>query len=245
MRGKAVPHLNVLNLGAGVQSTAVHLLARAGRLPFAIDCSVMGDTQDEPAAVYRHLEWLKGCGGPPAVVATRGRLGHDLVAGVGPSRRFAGIPAFVKRTAGGRKGGRVRRQCAAEYKIEVVERAIRRQLLGLKPGQRVPKGVTVTQHFGISADELRRAGNILLRFGATPGADVRLGPYTVTVPRPRGKASVRRRSSGGRFRPGFPLPELGWSRRDCHAFLAGSRRTPTAARRASTARSRTTGSGRC
>ena len=47
----------------------------------------------------------------------------------------------------------VRRQCTAEYKIEVVNRTIRRELLGLKPRQRIPKDVLIHQYFGISTDE--------------------------------------------------------------------------------------------
>ncbi len=48
---------HVLNLGAGVQSTAVYLLARDGRLP--CDVAIFADTGEEPAAVYRHLANLQ------------------------------------------------------------------------------------------------------------------------------------------------------------------------------------------
>src|SRR4051812_19350900 len=122
--------VHVLNLGAGVQSTALYLLAREGQLHF--DYAVFADTQDEPAAVYRHLEWLQSIGGPPILIRTAGRLGDDLIAGRNTSGgRFASIPAFVAenhetRNPGPAKEGIIRRQCTREYKIEVVETTIRR-----------------------------------------------------------------------------------------------------------------------
>ena len=50
-----MPTYHVLNIGAGVQSTALYLLARAGR--FRFDQVVFADTGEEPDAVYRHLEY--------------------------------------------------------------------------------------------------------------------------------------------------------------------------------------------
>lgn len=47
-------HYHVLNLGAGVQSTTLQLLANESRLldesgqPIKFDCSIFGDTQEEP-----------------------------------------------------------------------------------------------------------------------------------------------------------------------------------------------------
>jgi hypothetical protein len=57
--------------------------------------------------------------------------------------------------------GKVRRQCTKEYKTEVVEKFIRYELLGLKPGQRVPDTAPlVEQIIGISFDEAGRAVRI-------------------------------------------------------------------------------------
>lgn len=53
--------------------------------------------------------------------------------------------------------GRTRRQCSKEYKIEVIERAIREELIGVKRGERVPKDVIVHQYIGISLDESGRS----------------------------------------------------------------------------------------
>ncbi|HEY1192362.1 MAG TPA: hypothetical protein VGE74_32360 [Gemmata sp.] len=64
------------------------------------------------------------------------------------------IPVFTKSPAG--KVGLIRRQCTAEYKINVVNKTIRSEVLGLKLRQRVPKDVLIHQYFGISTDEAGR-----------------------------------------------------------------------------------------
>jgi hypothetical protein len=51
------PTLRVLSLGAGVQSTALAILAARGHLPRP-DAAIFADTGWEPAAVYAHLDRL-------------------------------------------------------------------------------------------------------------------------------------------------------------------------------------------
>ncbi len=148
--------MNILSLGAGVQSTYVYLTEE-------FDYAVFADTQDEPAAVYRHLDWLETLGRAPILRRTKGKLSNHLRRGVDSmGGRFASIPAFTA-TAIPEEEGRVRRQCTKEYKTEVVDRCLRRDLLGLKPRQRIKKGTMVIQSFGISADEASRAGRIIAR----------------------------------------------------------------------------------
>ncbi len=159
---------HILNLGAGVQSTALYLMFMRGEIKPMIDCAIFADTQDEPKAVYRHLEWLQSLGGPPILVRTKGKLSDDLMTGrsrpggfiQANGKRFMTIPAFT-RDDGGEQGGMTRRQCSKEYKIEVIEKTIRRELLGMQPRQRVPKGVVIRQYYGISMDEGGRAGRIV------------------------------------------------------------------------------------
>jgi hypothetical protein len=158
--------LRVLNLGAGVQSTTIFLLARDGEIDW-FDHAVFADTQEEPRAVYEHLEWLKRLSSPAPLIhtGTAGKLGDDLSRGIhSTGQRFASIPAFTAPPPEERspdwKEGVTRRQCTSEYKIAVVDRTIRRVILGLKPRQRWPKDVTLTQIFGISYDERDRAVRI-------------------------------------------------------------------------------------
>src|SRR5947209_9179209 len=147
----------ILNLGAGVQSTTVYLMYVRGEIQPGIECAIFADTCEEPASVYAHLEWLKSLGGPPIIVRSIGRLGDDLVLGRNSTGgRFASIPAFTAAVEGS-KAGMVRRQCTKEYKIEVIERCLRRELLGLQKGQRVPKGTRVVQIYGIWLDEAGRS----------------------------------------------------------------------------------------
>lgn len=73
-----------------------------------------------------------------------------------------------------------------------MDRAVRRELLELKPRQRIPKDVLVYQYFGISTDEAARAVRARKRF-----EKVR---HTV---------------------PLYPLIEMGWSRTACVEYLQG------------------------
>jgi hypothetical protein len=154
---------HILNLGAGVQSTTLYLMSAEGKVR-KFDYAIFADTQEEPEAVYRHLDWLQTVGGPPILIRTKAKLGDDLMLGrKALSSGFASIPAFTT-TGAGAAPGRTRRQCSTDYKIAVIERAIRRDVLRLKPGQRIPKGVRVHQYFGISMDEAGRATRIWERF---------------------------------------------------------------------------------
>jgi hypothetical protein len=159
----------ILNLGAGVQSTAIYMLMIDGEIEPA-DVAIFADTQEEPSDVYTHLDWLESQGGPRIIRATAGRIGDDLIQRKNSSeQRCASIPAFTSAYEGAAPGI-TRRQCTAEYKIDVVNQVIRRQLLGLVPRQRVPKDAKLTQLFGFSTDEPKRAGNTRIRFEQQMGA---------------------------------------------------------------------------
>ena len=49
---------HILNLGAGVQSTALYLMSLDGEVQ-KFDAAIFADTQEEPEDVYRHLEWME------------------------------------------------------------------------------------------------------------------------------------------------------------------------------------------
>lgn len=150
---------HILNLGAGVQSTTLYLMFMQGVLTPQIDYAIFADTGEEPEAVYRHLAWLQSLNGPEILVRSKGKLGDHLLTGQDSTgQRFASIPAYTLRPDG--TEGKVRRQCSSEYKIEVIERCIRREILGLQAGRRVPKSITLTQYIGISLDEAGRARRI-------------------------------------------------------------------------------------
>jgi hypothetical protein len=153
--------LDVLSFGAGVQSTTLLCMSCDGVLP-KLDCAIFADTQWEPSRVYRHLEWCQdkaSKAGIPVIVSTAGNLRQDLIEFWGQrkssdGKRHASIPAFIKNPDGSR--GMVCRQCTGIYKIDVVEKITRVDLLGLSRGQRWPKEQVIRQWIGISSNEFTR-----------------------------------------------------------------------------------------
>lgn len=165
--------LRVLSLGAGVQSTTVLLMAAHGDIA-PLDVAIFADTGWEPADVYHHLAQLTEAAqaaGIPVHVVTAGNIRDDHVA---PSSAHlfvrnarkrpehqgtlrVSIPLYTTGSAGPTFGqkGRTQRRCTSTYKVEPVERELRR-LLGLEPRQRWPLQPLVHQLFGISWDETQR-----------------------------------------------------------------------------------------
>lgn len=157
--------IHILNLGAGVQSTALYLMSMDGDLEMTFDYAIFADTGDEPDAVYEHLKWMQGLdGGAEILVKSVGCIGDDIVKGENSTgQSFITIPAFTVSTETGQRGI-MRRQCTMEYKIRVVEKTIRQDILGLKKRQRVPKDVELWQYMGFSYDEPGRAARARGRF---------------------------------------------------------------------------------
>lgn len=153
--------LDILSLGAGVQSSAVFLMSCKGVLP-KFDVAIFADTMWEPDEVYRNLKILieEGCkAGIPVEIVTHGDLRKDTLEGfavkekVDGGPRYASLPLTTK--GEDEKIGRIMRQCTREYKVDPLEKYIRRVLLGLQPRKRAPKDAARIW-FGISSDETRR-----------------------------------------------------------------------------------------
>jgi hypothetical protein len=177
--------LHIISMGAGVQSTALGLMAAEGLIHPLPDLAVFGDTQWEPAPVYDHLQRLTAALPFPLWRVTAGNIRQDLVSGTG---KFAAIPYHTQRqpgpcqrcpdssgvvmddVLGERKCPRCkgtgwddgkglgRRQCTKEYKLEPVKRVLR-VILGARPPQyrSVPRGRSAVQWVGFSTDEVGRA----------------------------------------------------------------------------------------
>lgn len=151
--------MRVLNLGAGVQSTTIYLMMIDGILP-TCDYAIFADTGDEPKAVYEHVAFLESLNGPKIIRVTAGNLGDNLVNGINSTgQRFVSIPAFLSENDDGRNTGIGRRQCTKEFKVNPIESEIRKLCLSV-PGRPLPKGVTVTQIFGLSFDEPGRVARV-------------------------------------------------------------------------------------
>ena len=195
---------HVLSFGAGVQSTTLLLLSCEGLLP-RLDHVIFADTQWEPAAVYRHLDWCREHAAKHGItidVRSAGNLRDDLLGFWGPARksadgkRYASIPAFVRNPDGSR--GIVRRQCTSVYKIDVIER-YQRDVLGLRPRQRWPLDHVLTSWIGISTDEAQR-----MKRSVRPA--VKMWHPLIEA------ESIAKRQTGRLFVDG-------WSRQDCLDWL--------------------------
>lgn len=187
---------HILNLGAGVQSTALYLMAIDGEVPM-FDYAVFADTQEEPSDVYDHLNWLESLGGPKIVKATAGKLGDCVIAGTdarGNRRRdgsyFSSIPAYVQDDQGKNRGVG-QRQCTKEFKVDVVEKVIRREIYKVDHGRPLPKDAECIQYMGLSFDEPRRVIRVKQRYSGRPK----------------------------QWKVEFPLFDLQMTRGDCVAYL--------------------------
>ncbi|MCP1414374.1 hypothetical protein [Paenarthrobacter sp. A20] len=200
------PTKRILSLGAGVQSSALLILAARGDLP-KLDAAIFSDTGWEPASVYAHLERLeREVAEPAGIPIFRVSSGNIRADALDPTHRFASMPLFIKNRDGG--DGMTRRQCTSEYKLKPIK-AKTRELLGapsMKDGRpgRVPSGQFAEQWIGISTDERSRA---LDQDGHLKTGDVKYS------------------------RNRYPLLELGMDRETCRSLLTahGFGQTPKSA----------------
>lgn len=152
------PQLRILSLGAGVQSTALLLMACDGQFKPGLDLAIFADTGWEPQRVYDHLAKVTevaAAAGIPVVRVSKGDLRNDAI---NPVHRYASIPYFVRNPDGSEGMGR--RQCTSEYKLAPINRRVR-ELLGAKAPdfRRVPKGQVCEQWIGFSVDEIGRVSD--------------------------------------------------------------------------------------
>lgn len=150
--------INVLSLGAGVQSSTLIYLSHAGYIP-AYDKIYFADTGDEPKAVYDHLAYLQTLAHIEVVRIASGKsISEHLLEG---DMKFFNMPLYIVGSDG--KVSTMRRQCTREFKITPIDLALRDWLVAAGNGYQdklgrkyVARGVTVNYHLGISLDESRR-----------------------------------------------------------------------------------------
>ena len=150
--------LRVLSLGAGVQSTTLALMAAHGEIGPMPDCAIFADTGWEPAAIYRHLDWLETQVPFPVRRVKRAGLDlgqHAIYIAHNDVTRTASPPWYTKFSGPKSEGGFLPRQCSKEFKVRVITKEVR-AMMGLAPGDRGPKEPAVEQWLGISTDEMQR-----------------------------------------------------------------------------------------
>lgn len=153
---------NVLNLGAGVQSSCLALMAAKGEITPMPDFAVFADTQAEPQSVYEWLDWLEKQLPFPVYRVTKGNLTDESLevkirksdgprskAGDETIRRL--IPLFGIMPNGDRTAA-IGRKCTSDYKVAPIVKEIRSRC-EIKRGE---SEVQVTQWIGISFDEMQR-----------------------------------------------------------------------------------------
>ena len=152
----------VLNLGAGVQSSCLALMAAKGQITPMPDFAVFADTQAEPQSVYDWLDWLETQLPFPVYRVTKGSLEDDSLKPAKATKKALHydegeeymrriIPLFGIMPSGN-KTAAIGRSCTADYKIRQIEKCIIEKAK-IERGQ---KNVTVTQWIGISWDEIQR-----------------------------------------------------------------------------------------
>lgn len=144
--------LRAFSFGAGTQSTALmvmvknnpEILTNAGlELPGK---AYLADTGAEGVTVYRHLEKLVAWGLPIPLEIVK----HEL--GITSNHGMRQIPHFLLNPDGTK--GQTLRSCTDRYKIQPLEKAMRRDA-GYRKGQRGEPG-SITLWLGISTDEASR-----------------------------------------------------------------------------------------
>ena len=151
--------LHILSIGAGVQSSALTLMALAGRFDWTPDAGIFADTGAEPPHVYRQLDYLEAqiAGRFPVYRVSAGNIAADIIDAVhGVKRRVGNAPFHVinqegtpEHAGGITPGGMLWRSCTGDYKLDPIRKKTRE--LWAAGGRR-----PVAQHIGISLDEIGR-----------------------------------------------------------------------------------------
>lgn len=153
--------LRVLSLGGGVQSTVLALMSARGELP-RLDAAIFSDTGDEKRATYRPLDWLETQLPFPLIRVRRDgpTLGetaasHATISNEGTS----GWPPWYLANP----RGTVQKQCNADFKRDVVTRAVR--ALMAERGIKLQRGKPIVEMWvGFTTDELERLSDHRAKF---------------------------------------------------------------------------------
>ena len=154
--------LNIISLGAGVQSSTMALMAAKGILTPMPDAAVFSDTGWEPDNVYEYLNILEPMLPFPVhrVMYNEGlkkSQWQDNLMMRGAKRdgyQKIELPVYTQDAATGKKG-MVNRICTADYKIKPVVKKVK-EIMGHVKNTRLPTEPMVNVWIGISTDEAQR-----------------------------------------------------------------------------------------
>lgn len=144
--------INIISLGAGVQSSTMALMAAAGEITPMPTCAIFADTQAEPKSVYTWLDWLEKQLPFPVVRVSKGSLAAKVTTPYYSEKNkkmtTSGIPAFIRKVDGGLSI--MPRQCTRDFKIDPVTKAVNAE-------RRQHGNTFAVLWIGISVDEIYRA----------------------------------------------------------------------------------------
>lgn len=136
--------MHVISLGAGVQSSTMALMASHGDLTPMPAMAIFADTQDEPASVYKWLDFITPKLAFPVVHVSIGKLSlaalTPRVSKKGGGYLKPALPTYLS------NHGHMQRHCTADFKITPIQRYLRL----IRGTERV------TEWLGISMDEQLR-----------------------------------------------------------------------------------------
>lgn len=147
--------MNIISLGAGVQSSTMALMAAHGEITPMPDAAIFADTQAEPKAVYEWLDWLEKQLPFPVYRVTKGNLWTESIRprvskknGKTYFKFYA--PTYTLMPNGDK--GMLPRKCTTDFKLVPIYQFLRKYA-------QVPRGcktVMVRSWIGISTDEASR-----------------------------------------------------------------------------------------
>lgn len=156
--------MKILSCGSGMQSTALALMAcenakMLGSYPLVpvYDAIIFCDLGNEPEWVYEQTEFIARACSEAGInfYVLDSPLYDDLVTNYG-KKRVISVPYWVITEDG--KKSKMPRNCTLEYKVDMISRFVRWQLLGYKKGQRTkPEDIKAHElHIGFSYEERKR-----------------------------------------------------------------------------------------
>ena len=148
--------INVLSLGAGVQSSTLAMMFAKGELKPMPDFAVFADTQGEPKTVYQWLDWLETQLPYPVYRISKGNLAKEAIrvrTSKVTGKKYIGgstIPVFLFKN--GIRKGFLPRGCTNDFKIKPIRTFLRRHCK-IKNKE---TAVQINLMLGISTDEATR-----------------------------------------------------------------------------------------
>ena len=130
-----------LSLGAGVQSSTIAEMIVEGELPL-VDKVLFADTGDEPDYVYWQVEYLNKRLSSVNLRVETLTIGNMIEHLYEADRRFAAMPVFTVNKETG-KVGKMKRQCTSEYKVAIIEKRVKQELLNRGMAKQDGRGIGV------------------------------------------------------------------------------------------------------